>query len=127
GCGAARAPHVFFGSTDAGRTSIVRTRGNAQSHTILRGGRSGPNYDPDSVADALRRLHDAGLPERVMIDASHSNSGKDDARQLAVAREIAQRIAAGEPGIAAVMLESFIESGSQKISDTPLIYGKSVT
>lgn len=127
GCGAARAPHVFFGSTEEGRTAIVRTRGNTDSHMILRGGRGGSNYGPDDVSGAVERLRKAGLPERVMIDASHANSGKDDVRQVAVARELAGRIAEGESTIAAVMLESFIEAGSQSLDATHLEYGKSVT
>ncbi|QDQ97134.1 3-deoxy-7-phosphoheptulonate synthase [Tomitella fengzijianii] len=127
GCGAARAPHVFFGSTEEGRTAIVRTRGNAEGHVILRGGRGGSNFAPADVSGAVERLRAAGLAERVMIDASHANSGKDDVRQVAVAREIAGRIAAGEDAIAAVMLESFIEAGNQGLDADPLVYGKSVT
>ena len=51
------------------------------AHVILRGGRDAPNYTPPAVADALDRLRAAGLPERVVIDASHDNSAKDPARQ----------------------------------------------
>ena len=53
GCGSARAPHVFFGSDLDGNTAVVRTRGNADCHTILRGGRTGANYSPEHVAQAL--------------------------------------------------------------------------
>ncbi len=37
----------------------------------------------------------AGLPERLVIDASHDNSGKDPARQLIAAGEIADQVADG--------------------------------
>ena len=127
GCGSARAPHVFFGSDIDGNTAVVRTRGNADCHTILRGGRGGPNYSPEHVAETLAGLRKAGLAERLMIDASHANSGKSHVRQTEVAHEIADRIAVGEPGIGAVMIESFIEGGSQDLSADPLVYGKSVT
>src|SRR6201999_534219 len=53
-----------------------RTDGNADSHVILRGGRGAPNFDAESVAAAVALLRAAGLPERVMIDLSHDNSGK---------------------------------------------------
>ncbi len=127
GVGAARAPHVFFGSTAEGRTAVVRTRGNAEGHVILRGGRAGSNCSAGDVAAAAQRLAASGLPARLMIDASHANSGKDDVRQVAVARELAGRIAAGEDAIAAVMLESFLEAGNQSLDAEPLVYGKSVT
>ena len=40
----------------------------------------------------------AGLaPQRLVVDASHGNSGKDHVRQAEVVREIAGRVAAGEP------------------------------
>ncbi len=127
GCGSAQAPHVFFGSDLEGNTAVVRTRGNADCHTILRGGRTGANYSPEHVASTLAGLEKAGLPDRLMIDASHANSGKSHLRQVEVAHEIADRIAAGERGIGAVMIESFIEGGNQDLSADPLVYGKSVT
>ena len=43
-----------------------------------------------------------GLPERVMIDLSHDNSGKDPERQPAVADAISAKIAGGECAIVGV-------------------------
>jgi 3-deoxy-7-phosphoheptulonate synthase len=64
----------------------------------------------------------------VVIDASHGNSGKDHNRQAAVVVEIAERIAAGEPGISGLMLESFLEAGAQKPGPlSSLRYGQSIT
>ena len=64
----------------------------------------------------------------LVVDCSHGNSGKDEHRQAEVVRELAARIAAGEPDIAGLMMESFIEGGSQPAGplDT-LIYGRSIT
>ena len=80
-----------------------------------RGGSSGPNYDVETVADTLARLRKAGLPERVVVDASHGNSSKNHEKQVDVVTDIAERIVAGEKGIVGLMLESFIEAGCNHI------------
>ena len=69
--------------TEEGLAAIVVTRGNRDTHVILRGGRGGPNYDTESVQRTLAALEAGGLPPRVMIDASHGSSGKDFRRQPA--------------------------------------------
>ena len=78
---------------------------------ILRGGRSGPNYQAEYVSKALDLISGAGLPRRVMVDASHGNSGKDHRRQAVVARSLAGQVTDGEPGLAGIMLESFLLRG----------------
>ncbi|WP_431868752.1 3-deoxy-7-phosphoheptulonate synthase [Nocardiopsis eucommiae] len=126
--GAAAASHTFFGVDPAGAGSVVVTDGNPDCHVILRGGRGGPNHDPASVASALDVLEGSKLPRRLMIDASHANSGKDHIRQAGVARVIAAQVAEGQRGIVGVMLESFIEEGAQKLGDpSQLTYGQSIT
>ncbi|NUR92040.1 MAG: 3-deoxy-7-phosphoheptulonate synthase, partial [Nonomuraea sp.] len=128
GVNAASHPQVFFGIDDEGRAAVVSTSGNPDCHVILRGGRTGPNYAPEPVQDALGLLAKAGLPERLIIDASHGNSGKDHVRQAAVVREVAGRIAAGEKGIAGLMVESFIVPGRQEPGPMEgLTYGQSIT
>ena len=92
---AAAAPHAFAGVDVSGTPAILYTEGNPDCHVILRGGKGAPNYDADSVARTLDELRDAELPERIMIDASHDNSGKDHERQPQVVSEIADQIAAG--------------------------------
>ena len=68
-------------SSSRGGSAILRTAGNDDCHIILRGGRGATNFDADSIADTLEQLRAVGLPERVIVDASHDNSGKDDERQ----------------------------------------------
>ncbi len=92
---AAAAPHAFAGVDVSGKPAILYTEGNEDCHVILRGGRGAPNYDADSVDRTLEQLRAAGLAERLVIDASHDNSGKDHERQPEVVREIADQIAAG--------------------------------
>ena len=127
-CRAAAAQHTFFGVTPAGAAAVVTTAGNGECHIILRGGRSGPNYYPGDVAEALAAVTKAGLPRRLMVDASHGNSEKDHRRQAVVADALAGQIASGEQGIVGVMLESFIAEGKQALGDPAgLVYGQSIT
>ncbi|MFM2342738.1 MAG: hypothetical protein RLZZ592_2391, partial [Pseudomonadota bacterium] len=72
---AARQKHHFLSVHKNGQVAIVTTRGNHDTHVILRGGKT-PNYDADSVAAACRDLEAARLPCRLMVDASHANSSK---------------------------------------------------
>lgn len=125
---AAAAPHVFSGIDQSGTPAILHTKGNSDCHIILRGGRGAPNYSNGALLDALAALDDAGLPQRVVIDASHDNSGKDHERQPAVVGDLAAQIAAGHASLVGVMLESFLEAGRQDLDHgTPLTYGQSIT
>ena len=107
---------------------MVTTAGNSDTHVILRGGRGGPNYAASHVAKALDLITAAGLPRRLMVDASHGNSGKDYRRQPDVAQALAEQLTAGERGITGVMLESFLVAGRQSPGHpATLAYGQSVT
>ena len=104
------------------------TSGNPDCHVILLGGGGGPNHGPEDVRDAIALLEKSGLEPRLVIDASHANSSKDHVRQAAGVREIAARVGAGEPGIAGLMVESFLTEGRQEPGPLEtLVYGQSVT
>ncbi|MEU8523090.1 3-deoxy-7-phosphoheptulonate synthase [Streptomyces sp. NBC_01216] len=123
-------PHVYPGIGDDGRAAVISTEGNPDGHVVLRGGSQGPNYGAEPVAEVLAQLTAAGLSERLVVDASHGNSNKDHERQPLVVDDIAARIAAGERGVAGVMIESFLAAGRQdlRIGRTDLLtYGQSVT
>ncbi|MFG2006874.1 3-deoxy-7-phosphoheptulonate synthase [Spirillospora sp. NPDC048911] len=127
---ASRHGHVFPGFDENGRAAVVTTVGNPDCHVVLRGGNSAPNYGPHEVARTLELLQTVGLPPRLVIDASHGNSGKDHERQAEVVAEVADRIAAGEPGIAGMMIESFLAPGRQDLvpgCTDQLTFGKSIT
>jgi 3-deoxy-7-phosphoheptulonate synthase len=127
-CRAAAVSHTFFGVTAAGAAAVVTTAGNPETHVILRGGRSGPNYSSSHVTKALDLITAAGQPRRIMVDASHGNSGKDHTRQLGVAESLAEQLSGGEYGLTGVMLESFIVAGRQNPgAPATLTYGQSVT
>src|SRR6201985_2403329 len=123
--------HTFLGHTKNGQCAICRTPGNRDTHIILRGGRNTTNYDAASVNEVSRRMVDAGLDPRIMIDCSHANSGKDYNRQPIVCHEIAEQVAKGNRDILGVMIESNLVAGTQKlIAGRPLsdlVYGQSIT
>ncbi|HYA65119.1 MAG TPA: 3-deoxy-7-phosphoheptulonate synthase [Burkholderiaceae bacterium] len=141
---AALGPHAFLGIDGQGKVSIVRTRGNPDGHVILRGGRK-PNYDRASLAAVGRALGAAKLPQRLVVDCSHANSGKDAQLQPRVLAEVIESmLAAGEEGSVAgvpvdedvfhaawlvgAMLESNLHAGSQPlIAGAKLLRGVSVT
>jgi 3-deoxy-7-phosphoheptulonate synthase len=124
---ASRQPHHFLSVTKAGHSAIVSTLGNEDCHVILRGGKA-PTYDAASVADAAEALRAAKLPDRLMIDLSHSNSQKNHMRQIDVGRDIAAQLAAGEAHIFGVMIESHLAAGRQDLAPgMQLVYGQSVT
>ena len=124
---AAQAAHAFMGMTKMGQVAIFETRGNNDCHVILRGGKQ-TNYAAADVDATCALLKGAGLREQVMIDVSHANSSKQHARQITVAGEVAQQIAAGDRRITGIMIESHLNEGRQDIvAGVPLAYGVSVT
>ena len=127
-CRASATSHTFFGVTPAGAAAVVTTGGNPDTHVILRGGRSGPNYSSSHVTKALDLISAARLPRRIMVDASHGNSGKDHTRQIGVADSLAEQLVGGQHGVIGVMLESFLVAGRQEPGEpATLTYGQSVT
>ncbi|MGX6602947.1 3-deoxy-7-phosphoheptulonate synthase [Micromonosporaceae bacterium Da 78-11] len=123
---AAAASHVFPGIDFSGTPAILHTTGNPDTHLVLRGGGGKPNYSAADVEGALQLLRKADLPERLVIDCSHGNSGKDHLRQPLVVEDVAGQIEAGQRGISGVMLESFLVPGRQDLGGE-LTYGQSVT
>lgn len=122
-------PHHFLSVTKQGVSAIVSTAGNESCHLILRGGKSGPNYEKESVDSAAIMLREQNLTETVMIDCSHGNSMKDYRNQPMVAKAIARQIAEGCRVITSVMIESNLVEGNQKLGKdlAALTRGQSVT
>jgi len=125
----AASPHSFLGITQQeGQSAIIRTAGNRFGHVVLRGG-SQPNYDSVSIALSEKALADADLSTRLMVDCSHANSNKDPALQPLVMENLVNQIIEGNRSIVAVMIESNIGWGAQKLTTSPadLDYGVSIT
>ena len=124
---AASQPHRFLAVNKDGRSSIAVTTGNRDAHIVLRGG-SAPNYDAASIAVAAAMLAKAGLPQTLMVDASHANSGKRHENQPAVIADLSAQISAGEDRIMGVMIESHLVAGRQDLeAGRTLTYGQSIT
>ncbi len=125
---AARAKHAFMGMTKMGMAAIFETRGNEDTHIILRGGKKGPNYDTASVQACCEALRQAGLPQTVMVDCSHANCEKSHLRQLDVVKDLGRQISMGNRCIMGVMIESHLEEGRQDLQPgVPLRPGVSIT
>jgi 3-deoxy-7-phosphoheptulonate synthase len=121
-------PHTFLGTSETGQASILLTSGNPDCHVILRGGRQTTNFDATSVEATAAQMVKAGVKPRIMIDASHANSGKDYRRQGPVCRDVAGQIAGGDKRIMGVMIESNLVAGAQALGDgKSLVYGQSIT
>ncbi|HKR89144.1 MAG TPA: 3-deoxy-7-phosphoheptulonate synthase [Phenylobacterium sp.] len=130
---AAAHPHHFLAVDKQGRAAIAATTGNADGHVVLRGGAK-PNYDAGSIAQAAAELAKAGLPTRLVVDASHANSGKNPANQPGVIADLCAQMAlekegrGGAPHLMGVMIESHLVAGRQDLTPgRALTYGQSIT
>ncbi|KAH3667099.1 hypothetical protein WICMUC_005446 [Wickerhamomyces mucosus] len=124
--------HHFLSVTKPGIVAIVGTTGNEDTFVILRGGKSGTNFDKESVEKAQIELIKKGVNKkpRIMIDCSHGNSNKDHRNQPKVAQVIADQIKEGNESICGVMIESNLVEGRQDVPSSgpkDLIYGCSIT
>lgn len=127
-----RLPHAFVSISRNGFSSIIHTKGNADSHLILRGGNLQPNYDRASIVQAKELIDSENIKVNILIDCSHGNSQ----RRIEMQKEIllntlALRFDKNFPFyfLRGCMLESFLLSGNCKIADCklPQNYGKSIT
>jgi 3-deoxy-7-phosphoheptulonate synthase len=121
--------HSFIGIDLDGKTCVLRTSGNDMGHLILRGGKDGPNYYRDHIEKAGQALRAAGLIDKVMVDCSHANSGKNHQRQHIVLEDIIRQRLSGVDEVMGFMLESNHFPGNQAIPEdiSQLKYGVSVT
>ncbi len=120
-------PHNFLSLRKEGTSAIFRTKGNADCHVILRGGKQ-PNYDADSIGQVITELEKAGLNTRLMVDFSHANSMKQHKKQLDSGADVCQQVATGSESIFGVMIESHLVEGRQDVNDIDkLVYGQSIT
>lgn len=128
-CVAAQAQHTFLY-----RQYEVETSGNPLAHTILRGavnkhGQSIPNYHYEDLIRLLDMYNERDLQNpATIVDANHANSNKLYSEQPRIIKEILHSRKVNSDLaklVKGVMIESYIESGSQKIDEH--IYGKSIT
>ncbi len=127
---AAQSSHMFLY-----RGWEVESSGNPLAHAILRGyvdkqGKSHPNYHFEDLYDLYEAYEKSGLKNPAcIVDTNHSNSGKKHLEQPRIAKEVLHSCRYSpevRKTVKGLMIESYIEDGSQKISDCE-IYGKSIT
>jgi len=126
---AAQLPHVFSYNHWA-----VKTSGNPLCHAVIRGatdhsGRSLPNYHYEELISLSEMYEKTGLKNpSIIVDTNHANSDKKYQEQSRIAMEILHsrhRSPLLRKMIKGLMVESYIEEGSQKIGDG--VFGKSIT
>ncbi len=126
---ASQLPHVFVYGEWA-----VETPGNPLTHTVLRGSynrytQHDPNYHYEDLKGLAERYLERGLENpAIIVDTNHSNSAKMHREQPRIAREVmeSRRYSAMlKTLIKGLMVESYIEEGSQSVTDN--VYGKSIT
>ena len=113
-----------------GKASTVVTKGNPDCHIVLRGGSRGPNYDSDSVADAVDRLQRAGVSTQLVVDCSHANCGRDYTKERVAFFDVLDQRISGNSNLVGVMLESHLNEGNQRLDESnpgSLSYGVSIT
>ena len=127
---AANAKHGFLGVDENGNASIVITNGNPNSHLVLRGGSSGPNYDENSIEAAVALLQKSNVNTKLVIDCSHANSEKKYELEPGVFDNVLDQRIAGNDNIVGSMIESHLHSGNQSLDENQpeaLEYGISIT
>jgi 3-deoxy-7-phosphoheptulonate synthase len=107
--------HCFMGIDDDGSACIIKTKGNYECHTILRGDKNGPNYMANSVANVKKIMEKNSLIPRIMIDCSHGNSDKSYYNQPFVFENVMKQINDGNNSIIGIMLESNIYQNRQSL------------
>lgn len=126
---AAQSSHTFLY-----RAWEVKTEGNPYAHAILRGyvdkfGRNIPNYHYEDLQHLLESYEEKEfMNPGVIVDTNHSNSGKRYLEQIRISKDIMHscRVSADiRKLVKGLMIESYIESGNQKIGEG--CYGKSIT
>ena len=116
-------PKVFMGVTQDGRVAAINTQGNPNCCVVLRGGNK-PNYEIDDVNAVVNSLQRESMQTAIIIDASHGNSGKNWEQQIEVLKYLSTN---RHPRVRGLMMESFLHSGNQSLSNRPLVYGVSIT
>lgn len=113
GCLYASQSHKFLSMHEAGHIALIESKGNPDTHIVLRGAEEKPNYDAQSIQTALKLLEKSHLPKRLIIDCSHGNSRKQHEQQMTVFRSVMEQVRSGTKEIKGLMLESYLKSGHQ--------------
>ena len=120
--------HCFMGITNSGEPSICKTKGNPDSHIILRGGKDGPNYYEKNLDKLEEDQELRNIEKGYIVDCSHGNSRKDYMNQPKVFDYLLRQREQGRKRLVGIMLESNLNSGKQTLTrKEDLHYGISIT
>ncbi len=108
-----RSSHTYLSLNLDGSPAIVKSSGNPFTHLVMRGSDFQTNYDAQSIEQAMSIQKKSGLTSKVLIDCAHGNSKKNTQQQKEVFFEVSEQIALGNINILGLMLESFLEEGTQ--------------
>eukprot|EP00746_Dinoflagellata_sp_MGD_P131619 gnl/MRDRNA2_/MRDRNA2_65381_c0_seq2.p1 gnl/MRDRNA2_/MRDRNA2_65381_c0~~gnl/MRDRNA2_/MRDRNA2_65381_c0_seq2.p1 ORF type:complete len:405 (-),score=73.05 gnl/MRDRNA2_/MRDRNA2_65381_c0_seq2:2-1216(-) len=115
-CQASTKPQCFFSTSKQGTCSIVYSYGNKDCTVLLRGGKSGPNYDEQHVQSTLDKIgKSSGISRSLLIDLSGSNADHDHKKQSKVADAVCEQLKKGQRGICGVILKSNLFDGAQQL------------
>ncbi len=112
----------------------VKTTGNPLTHCILRGavnpyGTNIPNYHYEDLVGLSEAYDKRSLQyPGIIVDTNHANSNKQFQRQPRIAQEVMgsrRHSKVLRDKVKGLMIESYLDEGSQKISEN--VYGKSIT
>jgi len=112
----AQKPHAHIALNEAGCSAVFHTKGNPYTHLVLRGSDTKPNYDRQSIKEALKLLKSDNLSLRLLVDCSHGNSGRQHEKQIDVFCSIMEQVKEGNRSIRGILLESFLDSGNQSLT-----------
>lgn len=118
-CQASAYPQCFFSTSKQGTCSIVYSYGNKDCAVVLRGGKSGPNYDEQHVQSTLHKINKSSKffwqCRSVFIDCSGSNADNDHKKQSKVVAAVSEQLKKGQRGICGVLLKSNLFDGAQQL------------
>ena len=111
----------------------VKTTGNELAHAVLRGavdnyGNDIPNFHYEFVMKVIEGYAQSDLKHpAIVIDANHSNSGKQHRQQIRIVEEVLNNRLYDRDFkryVKGFMIESFLEEGCQS---EDAVFGKSIT
>lgn len=104
-----------------GILELSETKGNPFCHITLRGGYKSTNYRIEEINTSLKKQEKANLNRPIVIDCAHGNSHKSSEGQITALNYLIKHLGQVQAPILGIMIESFLESGSQKKPIDPKI------
>ncbi|MCH9811583.1 3-deoxy-7-phosphoheptulonate synthase, partial [bacterium] len=95
------------------------TKGNPNTHVVLRGGKNGTNFDPKNTTLAKKLCLEKNIPSPILIDCSHGNCPNKPDNQIDAFHSALAQYLKDPTKIMGVMLESNLKRGAVKEKKVP--------